>query len=98
MFMKLMEGQDLLVTVVEDMANVMYFALFDEEEIEEETIEWQTEDLFWNLFHCSRILKDFIEQDDIEEYKQIRIQAVQTIIEKVIIKKQQHHFKVKNKK
>jgi hypothetical protein len=93
--MKLMEGQDLVVTVVEDMAEQLYFRIFDGEVIEQETIEWQTDDLFWHLFLSSRILKQFIEQDDIEEYKQVRIQAVQDIIRPIVIKGQQQHFKVK---
>lgn len=93
--MKLMESQELLVTVVEDMAEQLYFRLYNEVEIELETIEWQTDDMFWHLFHSLRILKQFIEQDDIEEYKQARVQAVQQIIEPIIIKQQQHHFKVK---
>lgn len=93
--MKLMEGQDLVVTVVEDMAEQLYFRIFDEVEIEQETIEWQTDDLFWHLFLSSRILKQFIEQDDIEEYKQARVQAVQEIIKPIVIKGQQQHFKVK---
>ena len=93
--MKLMEGQDLVVTVVEDMAEQLYFRIFDEVEIEQETIEWQTDDLFWHLFLSSRILKQFIEQDDIEEYKQVRVQAVQEIIRPIVIKGQQQHFKVK---
>lgn len=93
--MKLMEGQDLVVTVVEDMAEQLYFRIFDEVEIEQETIEWQTDDLFWHLFLSSRILKQFIEQDDIEEYRQVRVQAVQEIIRPIVIKGQQQHFKVK---
>lgn len=96
--MKLMESQGLLTKVVEDVTEQLYFRIFDAKQREGETIEWQTDDMFWHLFLSLRVLKEFIEQDDIEEYKQIRIQAVQEIIKPIIVKGQQQHFKVKEMK
>lgn len=93
--MKLMESQELLTKIVEDVTEQLYFRIFNAEQREGETIEWQTDDMFWHLFLSLRVLKEFIEQDDIEEYKQARIQAVQEIIRPIVIKGQQQHFKVK---